>query len=135
MRVHFADEFKLIIWFNDYVIPYYYSYRYFKRFGCFPFDDRVHGFNGILQSYIDFFKTDDVSKIGDIIHKILTTEVYRGHHDCFCGSGKRMRSCHGDQIIMFYKYPQLISQLQLDLLILKEMGTLNDCRRNSKPTE
>lgn len=35
MRLHYVDGFDLLAWVTDYVEPYYFSYEYYQRYGCF----------------------------------------------------------------------------------------------------
>ena len=47
--------FDVYLWFKKFVIPYYYSYEYYNRMGEYPFGERSHGTNGILEYYMDNF--------------------------------------------------------------------------------
>lgn len=121
IRKHFLTGFDLIQWMEDFVETYYYSYLYYKQFGVYPFGDRSHGGSGILQSYQDYFEEHDMDVLANILIKIKEIDSYRGHHFCFCGSGKKMRNCHGDKIILFYNNNALRKQLSDDMtLCIKE---------------
>ena len=50
IRWHFLDGFHLEEWVKEYVEPYFFSYEYYSRFGIFPFGERPHGLEGILDS-------------------------------------------------------------------------------------
>lgn len=46
----------------EYVEPYYFSYEFFQRYGEFPFGERGHDWEGIIQTYSDYFNEPDVVK-------------------------------------------------------------------------
>lgn len=96
----FIDGFDLLAWMDEFVEPYYFSYEFYRRYGYFPFGERNHGFIGILQSYQDLFSEPDMKKTYWLTEYIAISN-YRGHHLCPCGSGQKIRNCHGP-IIMPY---------------------------------
>lgn len=134
LRLHFLDGFDLLRWMDDFVEPYYYSHDYYQRFDCYPFGDRQHGHLGAIQSYSDWFATPQMDTVASILLQIEANDHYRGHHLCFCGSGKKMRDCHGQKILCFYQHPQLRSQLISNLNNLrKELQELDHERNCSSP--
>lgn len=80
------------------VRSYLYSAVFHKAYGRYPFGDRPHGSQGILDFYKERF---------DVKHKTSAYQImlfiargkYRGHLECPCGSGIRVRNCHGDQLL------------------------------------
>jgi hypothetical protein len=65
----------------------------FEKEGEWPFGQWGHGIEGILEYYSQIFETKD----GDIIINYLdclSKPKIKGHWDCPCGSGKRLRDCH-----------------------------------------
>lgn len=118
--LHFADGFDIVRWMEDFVEPYYFSHEYYQRYGCYPFGDRAHGFCGVIQSYCDVFSMPKFDQVLQILIGIMNSISYRGHHPCFCGSGRRMRDCHGQQIFPFYQHPHLRSQLIQDVDYLRK---------------
>ena len=81
---------------NKLVVPYLYGYCYWKEHGKHPFDESEHGSKGIIQYYRERLKLNDENSILAII-SFLYEYGYRGHHYCPCGSGKKVRNCHGEQ--------------------------------------
>lgn len=63
----------------------------------FPFDERAHGLAGLIQSYGSFFGTSDQDSILRYLD-CLSRDMIRGHWDCPCGSGLRLRKCHREQL-------------------------------------
>jgi len=85
-----------------YLLPYLYSYTYFKKYGKTPFGDRSHGSEGIIEFYKDYFKLEDID-IAFLFLEYMSLKKYRGHNLCLCGSGKKLRNCHGIKAIDLMK--------------------------------
>ena len=90
IRIRFVDDLNLVSWMQEFVEPYFFSYEYYQRFGCFPFGERSHGIEGILQSFGDVFQETDNIKVCKIL-MFIYSDRYRGHLPCPCGSGKNIR--------------------------------------------
>lgn len=90
IRIRFVDGLNLVSWMQEFVEPYFFSYEYYQRFGCFPFGERSHGIEGILQSFGDVFQETDSIKVCKIL-MFIYSDRYRGHLPCPCGSGKNIR--------------------------------------------
>ena len=86
-----------------------------------PFGELSHGGKGVLEYYTQLFNaSSDVIAIE--LLKILAENNYRGHYDCPCGNGKRIRNCHGGllrninsyqtQMEFLYDYIQCLTYLQ-----------------------
>lgn len=90
IRIRFVDGLNLVSWMQEFVEPYFFSYEYYQRFGCFPFGERSHGIEGILQSLGDVFQETDNIKVCKIL-MFIYSDRYRGHLPCPCGSGKNIR--------------------------------------------
>lgn len=79
------------------VIPFLYSFSYKEKYNSLPFDDLPHGGEGTLKYYREFFKVDSNLSVIEFL-RILTMDNYKGHFICPCGSGLKMRSCHGNKL-------------------------------------
>lgn len=90
IRIRFVDGLNLVSWMQEFVEPYFFSYEYYQRLGCFPFGERSHGIEGILQSFGDVFQETDNIKVCKIL-MFIYSDRYRGHLPCPCGSGKNIR--------------------------------------------
>ncbi|MBK9584873.1 MAG: hypothetical protein IPO55_03025 [Alphaproteobacteria bacterium] len=98
----FLENPTLLGFVNRLVIPYLYGYCYFKTHGRHPFDEAAHGYEGILRHYVDTLGLrDDLSALTVI--SFLLEHGYRGHHDCPCGNGKRVRACHGPALLALHQ--------------------------------
>lgn len=102
VRVKFAQEPTLVGFVNNCLIPYLFSFSYKCKYGNMPFGELSHGGRGILEYYKDLFHLNDDRAVLRLI-KILADDNYRGHVSCPCGSGKRLRACHGTGLLEIKK--------------------------------
>lgn len=119
IRIRFLDGFDLIQWLQDFVEPYFFSYEYYVRYGRFPFGEREHGCQGLLQTYQELFDTSNIKAAYELM-QYCDLHPYRGHHICPCGSGKRLRNCHGNVISDFIADSRKLEILRKDLLVVKK---------------
>lgn len=94
LKMHISKYHDISIFVDKYVIPYFYTYKYYKEYGIYPYGERSHGIMGNLEYLKDLFCVDNWKQVFDIIVFIIQS-AYRGHLLCPCGSGKRIRNCHG----------------------------------------
>lgn len=94
LKMHISKYQDISIFIDKYVIPYFYTYKYYKEYGIYPYGERSHGVMGNLEYLKDLFCVDNWKQVFDIIVFIIQS-TYRGHLLCPCGSGKRIRNCHG----------------------------------------
>lgn len=87
---------------DTFVRGYLYSANFFFTYGRYPFGDRAHGGNGILDAYKELFDVDSGLAAFRLLGYIALSS-YRGHLDCPCGSGIRARYCHGPLILDIIK--------------------------------
>lgn len=107
----------LIFFVNTFVINYLYSVSYFVKYGIMPFGERAHGSQGIYEYYKDFFK---VKTDGQALAVLMFVALgnYRGHIDCPCGSGEKIRKCIHKDIIFNAINSEFHSCYQADCLEL-----------------
>lgn len=96
IKLTLGENFTLNQWIDNFVIPYFFGYSYFEKYGVMPFGERSHGARGIKEFYKDFFGVDTEKKTISFLNFISSFKnyKYKGHHICPCGSGKRVRDCH-----------------------------------------
>ncbi|HBI74028.1 MAG TPA: hypothetical protein DDY59_12695 [Lachnospiraceae bacterium] len=109
IRMTFFQNPSLLGYIEDLVIPYLFSFCYYRKFGKMPFGELSHGVKGIMEYYRDLFASGDDMVVLDFL-KIQAEDSYKGHHNCPCGSGKIIRRCHGD-ILGRIKYCHCQEQL------------------------
>lgn len=88
----------IVEWIREYVEKYFVSYIYYKRYGVFPFGEHSHGKKGIYEFIKIHYKMNNLIEAKKI-YEYVCTKKYRGHLDCPCGSGKKIRNCHGKLIL------------------------------------
>ena len=77
---------------------YFVSQSWFEAEGEWPYDERPHGEEGIIESYAEMLGVgEDIGVIADHL-KLLSRAKGKGHARCPCGSGLRLRNCHMDRI-------------------------------------
>lgn len=90
----FKENSNLLDFVEKQVVPFLFSYSYYKEHGEMPYGELPHGGEGIIKHYNEIFNiNDDISVLGFL--RILADNDYRGHHICPCGSNKKIRQCHG----------------------------------------
>ena len=131
IRIRFIEGFSLTVWMSEYVETYFFSYEYYMRYGEFPFGERGHGLEGILQTYEGVFNETDDFKV-KMLMKSIISQPYRGHMQCPCGSGKKLRSCHGMVVMKYYMDSRLRKIVLKDYYIMEVIQKYDEQRRNSK---
>jgi len=125
VRMTFAKHRSLLGFIKEQVIPYLFSHACWERSGQMPFGDRKHGAAGILDSYKELFDVDeDLAAMG--LLRILADDNYRGHTLCPCGSGLKLRHCHGEDLLAIKKH-QSTTEFTYDHTV----ALAHICKRNS----
>lgn len=86
---------KICSFIEKYILPYLYTYRFYKEYGIYPYGERSHGTMGDLEYLKDLFGVNDWKQVFDIMIFVIRFP-YRGHLLCPCGSGEKIRNCHGN---------------------------------------
>ena len=94
----YLEKHTIIEWIKEYVETYFISYIYYKKYGVFPFGEHSHGEIGTYEFIKKHYKMDNLNEAKSI-YLYVCTQKYRGHLDCPCGSGKKLRNCHGNIIL------------------------------------
>jgi hypothetical protein len=78
-----------------------------------PFGERSHGRAGLLEYYEELFETTDSAAMVRYL-ECLSRDGLKGHWDCPCGSGERLRDCHLEQLrTLRRKMPRLVARRAL----------------------
>lgn len=99
------------------VIPYFFNQKYRELNGFF-LNERKHGDAGNLQFFQDLFKTNDLKIIAIGLLKLWKKEIPNRVCECFCGSGKKYRSCHKQALQQLQIYSK--NDLEICLSILNK---------------
>ena len=134
VKLRFINGFNLLQWMDEYVEPYYFTYEYFMRFGSYPFGERPHGPEGVINTYQELFHEEDLDKTF-ILMMYCADESYRGHIHCPCGSGKKLRSCHGQHLFPLMTNPAIKEIIRSDVEPIRKAIIENASRNNRQKTE
>ena len=96
VRSRFAKEQELLFFIEELVIPFLFAFSYKDRYGEMPFGELSHGIEGILEYYADFFGTSRYDSI--LLLKCLADGVVPPLDRCPCGSGRKVKNCHGPRL-------------------------------------
>lgn len=129
IRLRFINGFNFLEWIEEYVELYFLSYEYYQTYGVYPFGERNHGWVGILETYMEVLDCNDMISTLYLMNYI-SKKKYRGHLLCPCKSGKKIRNCHGDKMINFYKDYKMKSIFRDDYIKIKE--GVEKCVQNMK---
>lgn len=106
-RELFEIEPSLLGFINNLVVPFLYGYSYFLKYGEHPFEEREHGNKGILNFYLERFKSRDARTVLTSLYK-FAVHGYRAHEKCPCGSGKKVLKCHNTELKSLLKNKELL---------------------------
>ena len=98
LPLHGYEKFSLLGYVNELVIGYLCGYCYWKQHGRHPFGEEAHGDEGIVKYYISKLGLTDELAVLAVVCSLLEYG-YRGHHICPCGSGMKVRKCHGSMLL------------------------------------
>lgn len=89
----FAMQPTLLSFVEELVVPFLFSFSYERQYGEMPFGELAHGGEGLLDYYVDFFRTSEEKTISLLIY--VAVDNRNRHGSCPCGSGRRLENCHG----------------------------------------
>jgi hypothetical protein len=104
VKIKFREN-PMLLWFvEELLIHYLFGFCSYERTGVMPFGELTHE-KGMLESYKELFRLQtDIQTLQML--KLIAEGKYKGHLECPCGSGKRMRHCHGPQLIEISGFQQ-----------------------------
>jgi len=102
--------------------PYLLSWLWYDRFNKTPWGERKHGYIGLVESYQDLLKLNDIRHTISFMVEFVKNKL---HHkeNCPCGSGRLFRKCHGNIVL---KYENSLPQGQLFYDFIFILGGLNE---------
>ena len=100
---------SLLDFLNGPVRNFFLGQSLFEIDGVWPFGQRSHGVQGILEFYAERLDTNDKSVIIRYLD-VLRKKDLKGHWRCPCGSGKRLRKCHMKLVVELHeKIPHTVA--------------------------
>jgi len=98
IRMKFAEDRSMLGFIERQLVPYLFGHACFERDGTMPFGELGHGSAGVLAFYKDLFGVqDDLAALR--LLRVLADDDYRGPMPCPCGSGLKLRHCHGPVLL------------------------------------
>lgn len=88
----------LIGFLSNLLLPNLYSLEHFVKYGSYPFGEHEHGWPGIYKQHQSELANFNIKNEQQCAYLLRHFFRYRGHHDCYCGSGLRLRDCHGSMV-------------------------------------
>ena len=130
----FRQDETLLNFVDNLVIPYLAIFIHFQGGKVSP-REHAHGAKGVLADYKKRFNIDD-DLVAFKLLRILAERKYRGHALCPCGSGIKLKKCHGMAIFnivvddRFKKYDFMQDFLQIAIYLKKTdvIDNYSECR-------
>lgn len=116
-----ASDHSFAAFLNGPVNEFFLGQYWYENTGTWPFGERPHGQKGLVEAYADSLSIAH-NKKNLIYHlRLLSQDWPKGHWLCPCGSGKRLRYCHRDELMALHeKVPPRIAKLMLRRLKSQE---------------
>ena len=111
IRKSLYPDYSLNVWIEKFLLPYFYSYFYNKKYKHVPFGERSHGIIGEYEALQDFFNLNDFKSVYYLVNNLLKRKYLRmlkyknkiRFLPCPCGSEKKIEKCHKNEISLFKK--------------------------------
>ncbi|BBO78287.1 hypothetical protein DSCW_57040 [Desulfosarcina widdelii] len=102
VKMKFRENPTLLGFVENLLIHYLFGRCSYEKNGVVPFGEYSHE-RGMLDSYKEAFHLQtDIQALQMV--KLIAEGKYKGHLTCPCGSGKRIRHCHGPQLIKISQF-------------------------------
>ena len=95
----FREQPSLLGFVEKLVVPYFFSYLYWEKYGKFPFGERKHDVKGVMDCYLEILRLPNELSVLKCLDHILR-RGYSGKHECPCGSGVKIHKCHPELRIL-----------------------------------
>lgn len=94
LRLMLAEGLSLVGFVERCVVPYLYRYSYLQMYGSAPFDDLVHGTDGIAEDLRSLLGLKRQSEVLPFVRLLAMKKRQANKERCPCGSGTRVGRCH-----------------------------------------
>ena len=96
------------------VVQYLTEFEYWSETGRYPVLPRSHGASGVVESYQELLKVDNLSIIRKLVKCIPVKSSYR-NLQCPCGSGVKFKYCHYESLEAIGATGSIRKQIRADL--------------------
>ena len=94
LRILIERSFTLQTFVERCVVPYLHGFSVYEATGELPFGELEHGFEGIIDDYVEIFEVDSREKALKLFALAARPRSKANRVTCPCGSGLRVGKCH-----------------------------------------
>lgn len=98
-----SDDTRFAAFLNGPLREFFLAQYWFEKTGKWPFGERSHGEKGLVEAFADVLKIQNKKQNVIYYLRLLSQEWPKGHWLCPCGSGKRLRYCHRDDLMLLHR--------------------------------
>lgn len=100
VETYYPEKSSIVDFIEKCVKPFFIGQSFYEEKKEWLFGERPHGLGGIFEYYREKFggKSDEV--IANLILYLGKKEV-KGHWPCYCGFGKKLRTCHMPYLLYY----------------------------------
>lgn len=92
---YFPEGIRFKTYADHLLTPWLVGQAYFDVHGRWPpWPTRAHGKEGIIQGFADLLGISDPAAIDRYARLLVRESPAKGHEQCPCGSGQKLRNCH-----------------------------------------
>lgn len=108
---------------REIMVPYFQNNSFYELNGIYKTDEHSHTRFGIIEGYQDILRIENPYRIVEIIKNRILGKKLKIHDPCFCGSGRKMKSCQNGKHDKSYRDFKLIDKelLYHDLEVIVEL--------------
>ncbi len=116
-----AAELSIAGYLNGPVNEYFLGQYWYEKKGEWPFGERSHGRKGLVEAYADLLGVPPRERDLTYRLRLLAQDWPKGHWQCPCGSGRKLRLCHREAMMELHqKIPPRMARRML--LRLRSQG-------------
>jgi len=105
---------------------FFFSQTYFDAKGEWPFGELSHGISGVVEAFSEIPGVRQDRQVVVAYLRLICRQHLGGHAICPCGSGRRLRDCHRDQVeVLRGRFPR-----ELALRMLRHVDTRKKSKKN-----
>lgn len=99
-----GKNYSIVTFIEIFVIPFFANQIYYEINGVWANGDYSHGEKGLLEFYSELLETKSHEMVADLM-KISLQPFPKLSQKCPCKSGKRLKKCHFNGVILLKKIP------------------------------
>jgi hypothetical protein len=84
---------SLLDYIHRLAIPYLQNNSFYELNGKYVMGEYSHGLDGVVEAYFDILNIHEIHAVLYVMKSRLNGVKIRIHDPCYCGSGKKLKSC------------------------------------------